>query len=77
MEYWVLTQAGKEMIIPLQKEGREEEAMLLTLLDNTEGATVPQVSSAMRLDEKTAREKLKVMSGRRWVWQKAIKASPF
>ena len=77
MELYVLTQLGRGKILPLQKSGREEEANILKLLDKAGGVTVEQVAYAMKLDENTARDRLRSMSGKRWVWLNIIKRAPF
>jgi len=77
MEYWVLTRLGREAIPLLHEAGRDEEANILELLDRATGVTVEQVAYAMRLDNSTARHKLRSLSVNRWVWRKITKATPF
>jgi DNA-binding MarR family transcriptional regulator len=77
MELYVLTQSGRKIIPVLRKAGSEMEANMLEYLGMAEGATVEQFADAMRLDEKTAYDKLRSFSAKRWAWRKATKLARF
>jgi len=77
MEYYVLTQSGREAIPVLHKTERNDEANILEYLGKADGATVEQVADEMHLDEKTAYDKLRSLSSNRWVWRKTTKLTPF
>jgi len=77
MEYYVLTQSGREAIPVLQKTERNDEANILEYLGKADGATVEQVADEMHLDEKTAYDKLRSLSANRWAWRKMTKLTPF
>jgi hypothetical protein len=50
---------------------------MLEYLGMAEGATVEQVADAMKLDEKTAYDKLRSFSANRWAWRKTTKLARF
>jgi predicted transcriptional regulator len=77
MELYILTQSGRKAIPVLKKAGNETEANMLEYLDATEGATVEQVADAMRLDEKTAYDKLRSFIANRWAWRKVTRLARF
>ena len=77
MELYVLTQSGRKVIPVLRKAGDELEAKMLEYLGMAEGATVEQFADAMKLDEKTAYDKLRSFSANRWAWRKATKLARF
>lgn len=77
MELYILTQYGRKAIPVLRKAGNELEANMLEYLGMAEGATVEQVADAMKLDEKTAYDKLRSFSANRWAWRKTTKLAPF
>ena len=77
MELYVLTQSGRKAIPVLRKVGNELEAKMLEYLGMAEGATVEQVADVMKLDEKTAYDKLRSFSANRWAWRKTTKLAPF
>ena len=77
MELYVLTQSGRKVIPVLRKAGDEMEANMLEYLGMAEGATVEQFADAMKLDEKTAYDKLRSFSANRWAWRKATKLARF
>ena len=77
MELYVLTQSGRKVIPVLRKAGDELEANMLEYLGMAEGATVEQFADAMKLDEKTAYDKLRSFSANRWAWRKATKLARF
>jgi len=77
MELYVLTQYGRKAIPVLRKAGNELEANMLEYLGMAEGATVEQVADVMKLDEKTAYDKLRSFSASRWVWRKTTKLVRF
>lgn len=77
MEYYVLTQLGRDAIPVLQKAGKDDEANILEYLGKADGATVEQVADVMHLDEKIAYDKLRSLSANRWAWRKTTKLTPF
>jgi len=77
VELYVLTQSGRKVIPVLRKAGDEMEANMLEYLGMAEGATVEQFADAMKLDEKTAYDKLRSFSANRWAWRKATKLARF
>ena len=77
MEFYVLTQLGKEVIPALQKARRDDEANILEYVGRAGGATVEQVADAMRLDEEIVYNKLRSLSANRWVWRKITKLTSF
>ena len=77
MELYVLTQSGRKVIPVLRKAGDELEAKMLEYLGMAEGATVEQFADAMKVDEKTAYDKLRSFSANRWAWRKATKLARF
>jgi hypothetical protein len=77
VELYVLTQSGRKVIPVLRKAGDELEANMLEYLGMAEGATVEQFADAMKLDEKTAYDKLRSFSANRWAWRKATKLARF
>jgi hypothetical protein len=77
VELYVLTQSGRKVIPVLRKAGNELEANMLEYLRMMEGATVEQVADAMKLDEKTAYDKLRSFSANRWTWRKVTKMARF
>jgi DNA-binding MarR family transcriptional regulator len=77
MEIYVLTQAGRDVISRLQREGREEDAKMLEYLGLLEGATVKQVAEMFQLDEAVAYDRLRSLSANRWVWLKKTKLTLF
>ena len=78
MEYYVLTQSGREAIPKLQKAGKHDEASILEYLDKADGATIGQVAESMNLDEKTAYVKLRSLSYNKWIWRtKTNRFAPF
>ncbi|MFC2050384.1 hypothetical protein ACFLTN_04315 [Chloroflexota bacterium] len=77
MELYVLTQSGRKAIPVLKKAGNELEANMLEYLDMTEGAMVEQVADAVKLDEKTAYDKLRSFIANRWAWRKVTKLARF
>jgi len=77
VELYVLTQSGRKVIPVLRKAGDELEAKMLEYLGMAEGATVEQFADAMKLDEKTAYDKLRSFSANRWAWRKATKLARF
>jgi len=77
MEYYVLTQSGREAIPVLQKAGKNDEANILEYLGKADGATMEQVADEIHLDKKTAYDKLRSLSANRWVWRKMTKLTPF
>ena len=77
MELYVLTQSGRKAIPVLRKVGDELEANMLEYLGMAEGATVEQVADAMKLDEKTAYDKLRSFIANRWTWRKVTKLARF
>ena len=77
MELYVLTQSGRNVIPVLRKAGNEMEANMLEYLGMMEGATVEQVADAMKLDEKTAYDKLRSFIANRWTWRKVTKLVRF
>jgi len=72
-----LTQAGREVVSRLKREGREEDARILEYLGMLEGATVQQVAEAFQLDEAVAYDRLRSLSANRWVWRKSTKLTLF
>jgi len=72
-----LTQAGREAIARLQREGREEDARILEYLGLLEGATVQQVAEMFQLDEAVVYDRLRSLSANRWVWRKSTKLTLF
>jgi DNA-binding MarR family transcriptional regulator len=77
VELYVLTQSGRKAILALRKAGNELEANMLEYLDMIEGATVEQVADAMKVDEKTAYDKLRSFIANRWAWRKVTKLARF
>jgi hypothetical protein len=77
MDLYVLTQYGRKAIPVLRKAGNELEANMLEYLGLTEGATVEQFADAMKLDEKTAYDKLRSFSANRLAWRKTTKLVRF
>jgi len=77
VELYVLTQSGRKVIPVLRKAGNEMEANMLEYLGMAEGATVEQFADAMKVDEKTAYDKLRSFSANRWAWRKATKLARF
>ena len=78
MEYFMLTQLGRETIPVLQKAGQNDDANILEYLDKADGATVEQVAEAMHLDDKAAYTKLRVLCSNKWVWRtKTARFKPF
>ena len=77
MELYVLTQSGRKAIPVLRKAGNELEANMLEYLGMIEGATMEQVADAMKLDEKTAYDKLRSFIANRWTWRKVTKLARF
>ncbi|MBC8276556.1 MAG: hypothetical protein H8E40_16515 [Chloroflexi bacterium] len=77
MELYVLTQSGRNVISVLRKAGNEMEANMLEYLGMMEGATVEQVADAMKVDEKTAYDKLRSFIANRWTWRKVTKLARF
>ena len=77
MEFYVLTQSGREVIPALQKAGRDYEANILEYVGKAGGATVEQVADAMRLDEEIVYNRLRSLSANRWVWRKITKLTSF
>ena len=77
MEVYVLTQAGREAVPRLQREGREEDAKILEYLGLLEGATVQQVAEKFQIDEAVAYDRLRSLSANRWVWRKSTKITLF
>jgi DNA-binding MarR family transcriptional regulator len=77
MELYVLTQYGRKAIPVFRKAGNELEANMLEYLRMAEGATVEQFADAMKMDEKTAYDKLRSFSANRLVWRKTTKLVRF
>ncbi|MBM3148743.1 MAG: hypothetical protein FJZ94_04120 [Chloroflexi bacterium] len=77
MEIYVLTQAGREAVSRLKREGREEDARILEYVELLERATVQQVAEALQLDEAVVYDRLRSLSANRWVWRKSTKLTLF
>jgi DNA-binding MarR family transcriptional regulator len=77
MELYILTQSGRKAISRLRQKGEELDANLLEYLGMAEGATVEQFAEATKLDEKTASDKLRSFSAKRWAWRKTTKLVRF
>jgi len=72
-----LTQAGREAVSRLKREGREEDARILEYVELLERATVQQVAEALQLDEAVVYDRLRSLSANRWVWRKSTKLTLF
>jgi len=77
MEYYVLTQSGREAMPVLRQAEKNDEANILEYLGKADGATVEQVADEMHLDKKTVYDKLRSLSANRWVWRKITKVTAF
>jgi DNA-binding IclR family transcriptional regulator len=77
MEVFVLTQAGREVVPRLRREGREEDAKMLEYLGLLEGATLKQVAETFQLAEAVAYDRLRSLRANRWVWLKKTKLTLF
>lgn len=77
MEYYVLTNLGKQMILQLIKEKRDDEANILGFLLRAEAATIEQIAKAIRQDEAMLYYKLRSFSENRWVRRQTKAAGQF
>jgi DNA-binding PadR family transcriptional regulator len=77
MEYYVITESGKQAIQQLKGAINEEEAKILGYLDRAGNATVEQIAYAVHLEELAAQEKLKSLIANRWVWLNKTRFKPF
>jgi len=77
MDYYVITESGKQAIQRLKGAITEEEAKILGYLDRAGNATVEQIAYAVHLEEIAAQEKLQSLIANRWVWLNKTRFKPF
>jgi len=76
MEYYVLTQLGKQMVPQLTKEKRHDEASILGFLLRAEVATVEQIAQGTRQSEAILHYKLRSFCENKWVRRQTKAAEP-
>jgi DNA-binding PadR family transcriptional regulator len=77
MDYYRLTDLGKQAIPELRQTKNDEELMILSYLDLADRATAEQIAYALKLDSNRVQEKLKSCTARRWVNSTKTKLSAF
>jgi hypothetical protein len=77
MEYYVLNQSGRKAIRTLEKEGKNDEARVLDLLDRAGSATLEQLIYSLNMPEHMIMNILKTFLSRRWIWKNTTKTSEF
>jgi DNA-binding MarR family transcriptional regulator len=77
MEYYVLNQSGRKAIRILEKEGQDDEARILDLLDRAGSATVEQMMYTLHMPETMVTSILKSFLAKRWIWKNTTKTSRF
>jgi hypothetical protein len=77
MEYYVLNQSGRKAIRILEKEGKDDEARILDLLDRAGNATLEQLTYTLNMPEHMIMNILKSFLSRRWIWKNTTKTSEF
>jgi hypothetical protein len=77
MEYYVLNQSGRKAIHTLEKEGKNDEARILDLLDRAGSATLEQLTYSLNMPEHMIVNILKTFLSRRWIWKNTTKTSEF
>ena len=77
MEYYVLNQSGRKAIPMLEKEGKNDEARILELLDRAGSATLEQLVYTLNMPEHMIMNTLKTFLSRRWIWKNTTKTSEF
>jgi hypothetical protein len=75
MEYYVLNQSGRKAIHILEKEGKDDEARILDLLDRAGSATIDQMIYTLHMPETMIISILKTFLAKKWVWKNTTKAS--
>jgi DNA-binding PadR family transcriptional regulator len=77
MDYYRLTDLGKQAIPELRQAKNDEELLILSYLDLADRATTEQIAYALKLDNASVQEKLKSCIARRWVNATKTKLSAF
>jgi hypothetical protein len=77
MEYYVLNQSGRKAIRTLEKEGKNDEARVLDLLDRAGSATSEQLMHTLNMPEHMLMNLLKTFLSNRWIWKNTTKTSEF
>ena len=73
----MLNQSGRKSIRILEKEGKDDEARILDLLDRAGSATLEQLMYTLNLPEDTIMNILKTFLAKRWIWKNTTKSSQF
>ena len=76
MDYYVITESGKQAVQILKGTINEEEAKILAYLDRAGHATIEQIAYAVHMEELAALEQLKSLIANRWVWLNKTKFKP-
>ena len=77
MEYYILTENGRRAIKMLEGEKNIDDANILRHLDLAGNATVEQIAYITHIEESIARQKLKFLVAKRWVWINKTKSTRF
>lgn len=68
MEYFVITQLGRQVIPQLREKGIDDEADILDFLRANKASTAERISDGLPLlSETEVRYKLSIMARERWV----------
>lgn len=73
----MLNQSGRKSIRILEKEGKDDEARILDLLDRAGSATLEQLKYTLNMPEDTIMNILKTFLAKRWIWKNTTKSSQF
>lgn len=77
MEYYVLTNLGKQMVRQLIKEKRNDEANILGFLLRVEAATIEQIAQATNQENAALYHKLRSFCENKWVRRQTKAAEQF
>ena len=77
MEYYVLTESGRQSLKTLKLTQSDKETDVLNYLSRAGSATLEQIAHAIHSDDIAAEKILKSMIANRWIWVNTKKASSF